>query len=285
MNLIDCHTHSTNSPDGYGAPEAMVLEAVSKGICAYALTDHCEINRWFRREHYRDGELSCNPRDTYDFAHSFETAMEDNIRLKEKYSGKIELISGIELGQAQFDFGLAAAVSSDARLDFTIASLHQIKGYDDFAFTDYNENDPGAMVRQYYREMLEVCRKGSFDILGHLTYPLRYIEGNNNIKINMTKNDEIICEIFRTLIERGKGIEINTSGLRQKYGKTFPDMKYLKMYRQMGGDIISLGSDAHRCEDIGAGIKEGIELAAEAGFKYLSIFKNHKVQAISICNQ
>lgn len=280
MNLIDCHTHSTNSPDGYDAPEAMILEAASKGLCAYALTDHCEVNRWFGRKHYR--ELSGNPQDTYDFAHDFESSMEDNVRLKEKYKGKIDFICGIELGQAQFDFGLAAAVASDARLDFTIASLHQIKGYDDFAFTDYTKCDPAAMVRQYYREMLEVCRKGSFDILGHLTYPLRYIEGNNGIKIDMTENDEIINEIFRTLIERGKGIEINTSGLRQKYGKPFPHMKYLKMYRQMGGDVISAGSDAHRCEDIGAGVKEGIELAAEAGFKYLSIFKNHKVQAVSI---
>lgn len=282
MNLIDCHTHSTNSPDGYDAPEAMLLAAMENGLSAYALTDHCEINRWFGRAHYSNAALSENPQDTYDFAHDFEAAMEDNLRLKEKYKGKINFISGIELGQAQFDFGLAAAVAADARLDFIIASLHQAKGYDDFAFTDYSKTDPVLMVSKYYREMLEVCRKGSFDILGHLTYPLRYIEGESGIKINMSENDEVIREIFRVLIERGKGIEINTSGLRQKYGRTFPDMYYLKMYREMGGDILSVGSDAHRCEDIGAGIKDGIALAEEAGFKYLSIFQAHKVTAVPI---
>lgn len=279
MNLIDCHTHSTNSPDGYNGPEAMVLNAVEKGLSVYALTDHCEINRWFTYEHYTEHS---NPEDTYDFAHDFEISMRDNLRLQEKYSDRITFINGIELGQAQFNFGLASAVASDARLDFIIGSCHQVRGYDDFAFTDYSVTDAQELVNRYYSEVYEICRWGEFDVLGHLTYPLRYIEGNCGISVDMSMSDELIRESLKILIENGKGIEINTSGYRQKYGRPFPDLKYVKMFRDMGGEVISVGSDAHCTDDLGKGVKEGIELAQAAGFRYLTYFRKRKAHRQSI---
>ncbi len=279
MNLIDCHTHSTNSPDAVNAPEAMVLTAMDMGLSAYALTDHCEINRWFPYEHYTE---HFNPEDTYDFASSFENAMADNLRLKEKYKGKLNFVNGIELGQAQFDFGLASAVASDARLDFIIGSCHQVRGYDDFAFTDYTKTSPQKLVDQYYKEIYEICQWGRFDVLGHLTYPLRYIEGNHGLKVDMSGNDEIIAESFKLLIQNGKGIEINTSGYRQKYGKPFPDIYYVKMFRDLGGEFISIGSDAHCTEDLGKGIREGAELAMAAGFDKLTYFVGRKPHQIKL---
>ncbi len=280
MNIIDCHTHSTNSPDGYDAPEAMILAAMNKGLSAYALTDHCEINRWFPYSHYK--APSGNPQDTYDFAHDFEVSMENNTRLKEKYKGKINFLCGIELGQAQFDTGLANAVAKDCRLDFIIGSVHQVRGYDDFAFTDYNKTDPQSLLDKYFKEVYEVCLNADFDVLGHLTYPLRYIEGNCGLTVDMHRNDEIIAECFKMLISRGKGIEINTSGLRQKYGKAFPDMYYLKLYRSLGGEILSVGSDAHCIADLGKGVREGAEMASAAGFSALYCFKARQMQKINI---
>lgn len=282
MNIIDCHTHSTNSFDGYDSPEAMLLSAMDKGLSAYALTDHCEINRWFTYAHYDHEHTKFFPQDTFDFAHSFEHAMEDNLRLKEKYRGKINFINGIELGQAQFDIGLAASIAADSRLDFIIGSVHQVRGFDDFAFMDYTEESMEKLLDQYFSEVYEICCQGIFDVLGHLTYPLRYIKGNFGIKTDLSKYDDIISECFKQIISKGKGIEINTSGLRQKYGRTFPDMHYLKMYRELGGEIISVGSDAHRTEDIASGAADGAELAREAGFKYLYYFEKHSPKGIMI---
>ena len=279
MITADCHTHSTNSPDGCNAPEAMILRAIELGIGTYALTEHCEVNRWFCYDHYRE---HFNPEDTYDFSNDFENSMCDNMRMKEKYAGKLTFINGIELGQAQFNTGLAIAVAEDKRLDFVIGSVHQVRGYDDFAFTDFNKVDAQTLVDKYYSEIYEICQCGCFDVLGHLTYPLRYIEGNWGIKVDMEINKEIIYASMKLLAEKGKGIEINTSGLRQKYGKTFPDLEYVKLFRDAGGEIISVGSDAHCTEDLGKGIPEGIEIAKEAGFDRIAYFIERKPQFIRI---
>ncbi len=269
MIPVDCHTHSTNSPDGYNAPEAMVKRACELGLTAYALTDHCEINRWFAYDHYPSHS---NPEDTYDFGHDFECSMRDNVRLKDQYGDRITFINGIELGQIQFNPSLASEIAADRRLDFVIGSVHQVRGFDDFAFTDYEKTDPQMLVDNYYKEIYEICGVGCFDVLAHLTYPLRYIEGEHGISVDMKKNKEIIFESMKLLAQDGKGIEINTSGLRQKYGKTFPDLDYVKMFREAGGEIITIGSDAHCTDHLGKGIEEGMEIAKAAGFDMIAFF-------------
>lgn len=279
MNLIDCHTHSTNSPDGSSPAEEMVKTACEKGLTAYALTDHCEINRWFSIEHYG---AEPNEYDTYDFGRDFERSMTENTMLKEKYAGKINLICGIELGQAPFDFGLSEAVVSDKRLDFVIGSIHQIHAKDDFAFIDYDKEDIVKLLASYYEDMYRLCKWDKFDVLAHITYPLRYIEGDKGIKVDMSPYEELIRECFKLLVKNGKGIEINTSGLRQKYGQTFPNLYWVKLFREMGGEILSVGSDAHCTDDLGKGIRKGTELALEAGFDKLCYFKERKPVFIKI---
>lgn len=279
MNIIDCHTHSTNSFDGISAAEDMIIAAMERGLSAYALTDHCEINRWFSIEHYG---VKPNGYDTYDFGIDFEKAMTENTALKEKYDGKINFICGVELGQAPFDFGLSNAIVKDKRLDFIIGSIHQVSGKDDFAFLDYEKADINTLLTTYYNDMYELCKWNKFDVLGHITYPLRYIEGEHKIKVDMSLHEEAIRECFRLIIQNGKGIEINTSGLRQAYGQAFPNLYWLKIYREMGGEIISIGSDAHKADDLGKGVKEGAEMAIEAGFKHLCFFKERKPNFIKI---
>lgn len=98
----------------------------------------------------------------------------------------------------------------------------------------------------------------------------------------MDEYEDIIKEIFATLIKNGKGIEINTSGLRQKIGKPLPDLYYVKMFREMGGEILTIGSDAHCTADLGKGINEGIEIAKQAGFDKVAFFKKRTPQFIAI---
>ncbi len=279
MNLIDCHTHSVNSPDGNSTAEEMLKTAIKQGLSAYALTDHCEVNRWFSIEHYG---AEPNDYDTYDFGVDFENSMAENTELKEKYGKKINFICGLELGQAPADFGLAESIAADKRLDLVIGSIHQVMPYDDFAFIDYSKNSVEPLLELYYENVYKLCKWNKFDVLGHLTYPLRYIEGDNGIKVDMSKYEEIIRESFKVLIENGKGIEINTSGLRQAYGQTFPNLYWVKMFREMGGEILSVGSDAHCAADLGKGVKEGAEIALEAGFEHLCYFKERKPNFIKI---
>lgn len=286
-NLIDCHTHTNLSPDGVSTAEEMCERAIELGLSAYAITDHCECQTWFSEDYYkRKGvKLSDDPFVEYDYKIRFDRAVERMLNLRENYDGRLNLLCGVELGQATQGWEGAEHVAGCKELDFIIGSLHQVSGLDDFAFINFTCDDKNQVyniLKAYYLETLEMAKWGKFDVLGHLTYPLRYIEGNAKIDVDMSRFDEIIRGIFCTLIENGKGIEINTSGLRQAYGKTFPTLDYVKMYHDLGGEILTIGSDSHCTEDLGRGVIDGIELAKSAGFKYQSYFKNRKAEFVKL---
>ena len=133
------------------------------------------------------------------------------------------------------------------------------------------------LLRLYFGEMLEMAQNADIDVLGHLTYPLRYISGRDGIAVDMSEYTEIIHEIFKLAAGRGVGLEINTGGLRKwNYGKADPGLEYLKMFREAGGEIITIGSDAHRTGDLAANFKKGAEIAKKAGFKQIAYFEKRK---------
>ena len=281
MNLIDCHTHTQFSVDSEADINEMLEKACAMGLAAYAVTDHAECNRWYSAENYADDPTY----PYYNFGDDFENSVSAVTKLKEKYDGRLNLICGTEMGQATHNFEIAEKIISDSRLDFVIGSMHQLPRTEDFAFLDYgamSEDEIYALAERYFLEIHKLCRWGKFDVLGHLTYNLRYIKGNAGIDLDIIRFDEIIAESFRQLAEKGRGIEINTSGYRQKYGDSFPSLKYVKLFRDLGGEIISVGSDAHTVEDLGKNVKDGAETALAAGFKHLCYFKERKPQFIKI---
>ncbi len=281
MVLCDMHSHSSISFDGKNSPAEMCERAVQLGLSAYALTDHVECNFWLPRSEYEN----TNDYDAYDYRSRFAMARNTMPELKERYKGRLELLFGCELGQATQARSAAEEVWAAKELDLLIGSLHQVRKHDDFYFinlVNMPQDELEKLLKDYYYELVELACTADFDVMGHITYPLRYIIGEAGRSVDISENDEIIEQIFKELISRGKGIEINTSGLRQKYGKTMPDLKYVKMYRQLGGEILTLGSDSHCVEDLGKGIAEGIEIAKQAGFKYTAYFKQRKAQFLKL---
>ena len=134
---IDCHTHSGNSPDGTGTVGGLCRRAISLGLEALAITEHVELNRWHSQGYY--GTTPRNDEEEYSYYKRMEKAMKDNHAAKEAYGNRLHIISGIELGQIPCDFGLADSVMQDNRLDFVIASLHELKNKPDFYFLDYSK--------------------------------------------------------------------------------------------------------------------------------------------------
>ena len=273
--LCDCHTHSAWSPDGKDSAEDMCRRAAELGLDVYTLTDHCDCNYWLPAEEFeaQTGREIAVDREMYGSRDYSSASIDEVSGLKERFPF---LLCGIELGQPMQNVSAAEAVSSRPELDFIIGSHHQNAGKEDFYWLKYDKMDNSeiyAYLDDYFEEMLAMCKWGKFDVLGHLTYPLRYIKGDYGIKLDMKRYEDIIREIFRTLAQNGRGIEINTSGLRQKYGRTFPDAHYLRLWRECGGEILTLGSDAHCTADLGKGIADGIELARECGFRRIAYFR------------
>lgn len=280
MQLIDCHTHTQFSMDSEADIVAMIERARELGLAAYAVTDHCECNCWYPKEHYEDTELF----DYFNCKDDFEASLSAVTALKEQYPD-FNLICGTELGQPVAALDIAEKCISDPRLDFVIGSIHQITNEKDFYYINYyrmTTDEINKLLEGYFNEIYELCKWGKFDVLGHLTYCLRYMKIRNNITPNMKLFDEIITECLRTLADKGKGIEINTSGIRQGFGTTFPSLKYIKLFRELGGKIISVGSDAHKVRDLGANISDGIELAKTAGFNEICYFKKRQPVFIRI---
>ena len=279
--LIDCHNHTHNSPDG--AEESVLCRcsrAAELGIGVLAVTDHCEVNRFFSLAHYG---VEPNGYDTYDFGRDFELSMQENTAAKAKAPEGVKLLCGLELGQATHELALAEHIYADVRLDFVIGSMHQLPGWDDFAFLDYSKVDAAALFHENLQEIARLARTDTYDVLGHITYALRYMAAAG-VQLELAPYREELAEIFRIVIAKDKGIEINTSGLRQAYGDCFPNLECLKLYRELGGKILTIGSDAHTNADLGKGIARGLEIAREAGFTEITYFEKHEPQFIRLAD-
>lgn len=267
---IDCHTHTAISPDGSGTVGGLCRRAISLGLEALAITEHVELNRWHSQGYYGHGPR--NEEEEFEYSKRMEASMKANHSAKDAYGNRLHIISGIELGQIPTDFGLADSVIQDNRLDFVIASMHELHNKPDFFCLDYQKESVPKLLEQYFAEVLQLCQWGKFDVLGHLTYPLRYIVGEAGMTVDLADYEEPIRACLQALVDNGCGIELNTSGLRQAYGKTFPSLEYIKLYRELGGESLTIGSDAHTADDVGYGMKTAVEMAKEAGFSYLCYY-------------
>ena len=256
--IIDMHTHSDNSPDGRHSAMYMCEQALMSGLRAIAITDHIEVDT-YREKHF----------DTAAFQSFFETK-----KAKYAFRGELLVCTGIELGQPMHDVKTAEEIVDKLPYDFVIASVHNLKGMDDFCFLDYSELNIDELLTKYFDEVIEMCEWGRFDSLAHLTYPLRYITGENKIEVDITRYYPQIEAVLKLLIEKNIALEINTSGLRQSLNDIMPNENILNLYKNLGGDMITFGSDAHIAEDIGKGIDKGMEIADRCGFKHLALFQN-----------
>lgn len=268
-NLIDLHTHTSSSFDGHYSAAEMCEAAVNAGLSVITFTDHFDVD--FFEEH-RLGERQV-------------TSYEDVTSAQAAFADRIKVLVGIEVGQGTYEPELTKKSLEKYEYDFIIGSIHNLRKTPDFCELDYTNmtlDEVYGLLDKYFEEMLLLAKWNGFDTLAHLTYPLRYIMGNYGIKVDLKKYDGIVDEIFETVIANGKALEINTSGLRQKIGVTMPTVDYVRRFKELGGEYITIGSDAHFTEHVGAGINAGFAIAKAAGFEYVTYFEKHKPVMVKI---
>ena len=256
----DCHNHSDRSPDGKDTVPAMLARAKELGLYAYTLTDHCECNAYQR-------EYCARTRAAW-MAMCITRPVEG-----------VRFYRGLELGQPMQDLPGAEEAVARFHYDFIIGSLHNLRGEKDFYYmeaADMPLEQLHTLLARYWDELLEMIDWGGFDSLGHLTYPLRYIQGEHGVFMDLERHAGKIQEVFSALVEKGIALEVNTSGLRQGLGETMPGLELLKRYYAQGGRLVTLGSDAHCTEDLGKGIDEGMELLKAAGFREFAVYEKRK---------
>lgn len=267
-NIVDLHTHTDNSFDGHHSTMFLCETAVMKGLRAVAFTDHLEMDAFFK------GNFDRTAIQAY-----FEVA-----KASSAFKGRLLICNGAELGQPYYDKAITEKLLKTIKYDFIIGSIHNLPEKPDFYYMDFDGEyaDYTPLLDEYFECELKLAQWDGFDTLAHLTYPLRYIVGNYKKEVDMKRYDGIIDEILLTLIKNKKSLEINSGGLRKPIGATSPDERIIKRYKELGGKLITVGSDAHYAEHLGAGIEKAYELALKCGFEKIAIYQDRMPTLIPI---
>lgn len=266
MIFPDYHLHSQFSSDSKEIIENIITTAKSKGMNSICLTDHYDMD--FPVEVMESPEM--------DFNLDIESYYKHVSAISAKESD-IDVKIGIELGVMESTTDkLTAYVDNHAELDFIISSIHVVDNMDPY-YPIYFEGKTEKQGYDRYFELLLSCAKKfkSFNVLGHLDYILRYGPNKaDNFKI--ADYCDLFKELFSIIVPDGKGIEINTGSLYKNLDFPHPHPDILKLYKEAGGEIITIGSDAHKAEYIGYGFNVARDLLLANGFKYYCTFDKQK---------
>ena len=166
--------------------------------------------------------------------------------------------------------------------DFVLGSQHKLGDEVDYYFYDYTHVDVGEAMDRYFDATLELVKWGRFHSLAHLTYPFRYIPAEKR-PADYSRWQDRIDAVFRALRDRDIALEINVSGLRNPLvNSAHPDLPLVRRFRELGGEKITVGADAHRPEDVGAHIRDGLLIAREAGFRYTAVYFGGRAEMCAI---
>ena len=265
--LWDTHMHSHFSGDSEAAPEDMILSSIDKELDGICFTDHLDL------DYQAEPDLFLLDYDAY---HASIMA------LKEKYASRLSINWGIEVGfQPQVALENAEIVKNHP-FDFVIGSSHVVHGVDPYYKEFYEGRTEDDGYREYFESILEnlACYQ-DFDVYGHLDYVVRY-GPNKNAFYSYKKFADVIDEILRKLIAMGKGIEINTGGFKYGLGAPNPTEAILARYHELGGEIITIGADAHKPEHVAYDFEKVPDILKDAGFSYYTVFTNRIPEFIKL---
>jgi histidinol-phosphatase (PHP family) len=257
--LSDYHLHSKYSFDGNQTIEQIILKAISTEINEICLTEH----------------ISFDPKDkSYNFF-DFKEYKNEIKKLSKKYAEKINIKIGLEIGEYHLYKEEFDKYFKEHNLDFIIGSIHNLNGLG--LRTNILENGVKYTYETYFNEVLKFVQVGNFDVLGHLDIVQRYAYETGKV-YNLEDYKDYIYDILKTIISRGKGIEVNTSGLSNNL--LFPKKEILQMYKDLKGEIITVGSDAHSRNRVGENISYIYDLLKDIGFKYVSTYNSREINGI-----
>ena len=262
--LHDFHMHSSFSSDSTASMESMIQSAISKNLKAICMTEHYDIDypNYF-------GEP------TPPFLVNFEAYRAHYLELEAKYRGKLEFLFGLELGLQPHLAQTYYECIKKYPFDFILGSIHTCNGndpyYSQYYFKDIEEEEAYRNYFKFILENLEVY--DGFDSLGHLDYVVRY--GPNKDKFyTYEKYQDLLDPILMKLVSMGKAIECNAGALSRGLKTTNPNSIILTRYRELGGELVTIGSDAHKPEAIGSDFDFARAVLLESGFTHYATFRN-----------
>ncbi len=262
--LCDMHTHSQNSHDSECSVADMAAAEQNKGVSRFAVTDHCDIEYCDKI----DIDKLCR--------NSIAEATRANA------DNGMEILRGIEIGEAFWHNEFSKNILKKYDFDVVVGSIHAVQfedlkmPYSQIDFSKLGLEKSKKYMKKYFCDMLFMLENCDLDVLAHLTCPLKYINGKYNLGLTCAEFDEQITMILKFIIKHKTALEINTSCLFESsaYCELLPEKDILKQYREMGGYLITTGSDAHTSANAANGFDKLYNTLKELGFKNIFYYKN-----------
>ena len=270
--LCDCHLHTEFSGDSEAPVRAQADRAVSLGMRAVCFTDHDDFDAW-------------SPDGKQEFILDWDAYFRAMPLFREEYEGRLKILTGVELGlQLHIKSYLDERMAQYGDLiDYRIGSSHFVDGIDLY-YPDYFKlspyTDPDELERERYRHYFEATLRrleacDCYEAVGHLDYVVRY-GPNRNRKFTYKDYADVIDPILEVLIRKDKALEVNTGGFKYGLGHPNPHEDIIRRYKELGGKLITVGSDAHAPEHVGFEFARTAEILKSCGFREDAVFEKKK---------
>ena len=268
---FDMHTHSEYSHDSVCKIHDMAKAQMEQKMDGFAVTDHFDTHSYLR----------------YDVVTPIGKAAEDVDRLNQELGEKLRILKGIEISEGFWHPEVYGKVRKLVDYDVVLGSVHLVqykdltRAYSALDFPSFSRETVEEYMDQYFTDMQTMLETVDFDVLCHLTCPLRYINGKFGLGLDRAKYDEKIDAILKRIIKKGIALEVNVSSYGI-LGDFLPDTEILQRYYDMGGYLITVGTDAHAAENAGQNYDEAIQKLKEIGFKNIFFYQNRKPEQITL---
>jgi len=259
--MFDCHLHSSFSSDSTMDTEIACETSIKLGLEGIAFTDHYDYDY---------------PGFEDEFNIDFEQYSKKLEFLRTKYFEHLKILKGIEVGYQPHAIEKTNQIVNSLDFDFVIGSVHIIDGFDPYENDDFfrGKSKHEAYIRYLEEIYASVSEFNNFDVIGHIGYIRRYGHYNDR-SLRYCDYNDLLEMIFKKVIQNGKGIEINSSGFKSELlNSPMPDFDLIKRYKELGGEIICVGSDAHAPEHIALNFGCIYDRLKEMGFRYTTHFEN-----------
>lgn len=272
--FADMHTHSRNSHDAKFTVAEMCSSAVEAGVKIMAVTDHCDVF------------MCCDDIDLDIYTNLIESFNETK-EAQALFGDRLRLLTGVELGEGFWFPEHTKKVTELLPYDVVIGSVHAVKSpltdgktgmqraFSQIAWQDVSEKEIGEFFDLYFDDVLRCVSEQDIDVMAHLGCVKGYIIRKKGLNVDLHPYEAKIRKILEKIIERGIAMEISTSPMKD-LGITYPDEWIIKMYREMGGYLITMSSDAHHPKKMGENFAKIAEMLKKIGFENTFYFENRR---------
>lgn len=270
-NLIlwDSHMHSSFSADSKTDMEDMIQGAILQKLKGICFTEHL------------DPDYPPTP-DNQIFCLDLEAYAKKAALLKQKYADQLIVNFGIEYGLQPHLKDHFDSFMEKYPFDFVIGSSHVVHGFDPYYGEFFKGRQESDCYLEYFESIIENLKVFSnFDVYGHIDYIVRYGPSQNR-DYSYKRYQDILDEILHTLIQKNIGIELNTGGYHYGLGEPNPCIDVIRRYRKLGGEIITVGADAHSTDKIAFAFDKAANVLKECGFQYYTVFKDRKPEFLRL---